>query len=170
MIVLLRVLLAISLAATVVAQYYVDGNQRIVHVSELISDDGSTLASSGEDLVCCIDGNCSCSSLDLALAHLANDVVINITTNSTLSTLIEISNLENIWIIGHNNPTVNCKSVGGMHFINCHHCSIQDIIWDECGSVDTDNHTESVIKLSNSSNITIHGCTSITQQGKLLNC
>ena len=159
MIGLLRVLLAISLAATVVAQYYVDGNQRIVHVSELISDDGSTLASSGEDLMCCIDGNCSCSSLDLALAHLANNVVINITTNMTLSSLIEVSNLKNIWIIGHNNPTVNCKSVGGMHFINCHNCSIQDIIWDECGNTDIVNHTEPGIKLSNSSNITIHGCT-----------
>ena len=96
MISLLRLPLVISLVATVVAQYYADDNQRIVHVSELISDDGSTFPSSGEDLICCIDGNCSCNSLDLALAHLANDVVINITINATLSSLIKVSNLENM--------------------------------------------------------------------------
>ena len=167
MLALLRVLLAIS--ATVVAQY-VDGNQRTVHVSELISDDGSTIASSGNDLICCVDGNCSCNSLDHALDHLTSNVVINITTNATLSSLIEVSNLKNILIIGHNTPIVNCNIVriachnksishGGIHLIACHNCSIQGITWDGCGTPNTDNHTEPGLKLSNSSNVTIHGCT-----------
>lgn len=63
--------------------------ERTVHVSELISDDGN-LTSSKEDLyICCVDVNCSCNSLDYARAHLASDVVINITTNATLSSLIK---------------------------------------------------------------------------------
>ena len=67
--------------------------------------------------------------------------------------------LENILIIGHNNPTVNCDSIGGISFITCHTCSIQFITLDECGTVDIDNRTEPGLKLSNSSNVTIHDCT-----------
>ena len=159
MLALFRVLLASSLATTVIAQF-VDGNQRIIHVSELISDDDDgTINSSGEDLTYCVDGNCSCSSLDHALDHLTSVVVINITTNATLSSLIEVSNLKNILIMGHNNPIVRCKSIGGIHCITCHNCSIQGITWDGCGTANADNHTEPVLKLSNSSNVTIHGCT-----------
>ena len=47
------------------------------------------------------------------------------------TTLINASNLENVSIIGHNNPIVNCKRAGGIHFNFCHNCIIQDITWDE---------------------------------------
>ena len=56
--------------------------------------------------MCCVYGNCSCNSLDHALANLASNVVINITTDAMFTTLINTSNLENVSIIGHNNPTV----------------------------------------------------------------
>ena len=161
MLALLRVLLAISLAvATVVAQY-LDDNRRIIHVSELITEDGSsTFATTGEDLnICCVSGNCTCNSLDHALANLTSNVPINITTDVTLSSHIEISNLQNTLIIGYNNPSVNCKSIGGIHFRVCHNCNIQGITWDGCGTIDIDNRTKPGLKLSNSSNVTIHGCT-----------
>ena len=131
----------------------VEGNQRIVQVSEYISDD---ILPNGEDdnnFTCCVYGNCSCNSLDHALANLTSNVLINITTDVTLSSLIKVSSLANVSIIGHNIPTVNCRNIGGMYFAFCHNCIFQGITWDGCG-----NHNESGLKLTYSSNITILNC------------
>ena len=84
----------------------VDGSQRIVYVSEPISDDEDLYTSGDGDsnLMCCVHENCSCNSLDHALANLVSNVLINITTDVMLSSLIgNASNLENVSIIGHNN-------------------------------------------------------------------
>ena len=144
----------------------VDGNQRIVYVSESISDNEGffTSASSFDDnLMCCVYGNCSCNSLDHALANLTSNVMINITTDVTLSSLISASNLVNVSIIGYNNPTVNCKRAGGTHFNFCHNCIIQDITWDGCGT-----ETEAGIKLSDSSNIAIENCSFQYSKGPVI--
>ena len=103
---------------------------KIVHVSELIT--------SGEDddnsHECCVYGRCSCSSLDHALANLTSSVLINITTNVTLSSIVRASDLDNISLTGHNNPTVNCRSVGGIHLKFCLNRIVQGITWDGCGA------------------------------------
>ena len=150
----------------------VDGNQRIVYVSEptsdhedfftsasgvggLISDDEDLFTSGDGDsnLMCCVYGNCTCISFGLAVASLISNVLINITTDVMLSSLNNALNLENISIIGHNNPTVNCKKTGGVHFNICYNCIIQGITWDGCGT-----ETEPGIKLSESSNLVIKNC------------
>ena len=119
---------------TIVIQY-VDGYQRIVQVSELSSDDEDFFTSGdGDFFTCCVYGNCSCNSLDYALSHLTSNVLINITTDVTLSSLAKVSDLENVSIIGHNNPNVNCRNVGGIQYTFCHNCIIRDIIWDGCGT------------------------------------
>ena len=132
----------------------VDGNQRIVQVSELLSDDEDYIGSSDISLSCCVYGNCSCSSLDHALANLTSNVLINITIDVTFSSLIEASNLQNISIIGHNNPTVNCRNVAGIHFNFCYNCIIQGVTWDGCGV----NKLWPALKWTFSSNITIQAC------------
>ena len=134
---------------------YVDGNQRIVHVSELISDDEDFFTSGEDDnsLICCVYGNCSCSSLDHALANLTSNVLINITTDVTLSSLVTVSDFENVSIIGHNNPTVNCRNVVEIHFAFCNNCIFQCITWDGCG-----NENGAGLMLANSFNITIGNC------------
>ena len=137
----------------------VDGKHRIVQVSELSSD--VDLFGNGEDYIspsCCFYGNCSCNSLDHAPAHLTNNVLINITTDLMLSSLIEVSNLVNVSIIGHNNPTVNCRKFGGINLTFCHNCIIQGIIWDGCGAKTVYAKTKAVLKISYSSNITIQNC------------
>ena len=102
---------------------YSDGNQRIVYVSELISDDEDFFAS-GEDnysQICCVYGNCSCSSLNQALTNLTSNVLINITMNVTLSSLVIVPpDIVNVTIIGHNNPIVNCKDSGRVCFTSYH--------------------------------------------------
>ena len=152
MISLIKTSLLIILA---VQLQYADGNQRIVHVSELISDHEDFFTSGEDDnsLICCVYGNCSCSSLDHALANLTSNVLINITTYVTLSSLVRVSDLENVSIIGHNNPTVNCTIFGGIHFTFCSNCIFQGITWDGCG---TENGAG--LMLTDSSNITINDC------------
>ena len=157
---MLLVTLAIVLVSLVVQ--LVDGSQRIVYVSEPIGED-EDLSTSGDgdsNLMCCVYGNCSCNSLDHALANLASNVLINITTDVMFTTLINASNLENVSIIGHNNPTVYCKRAGGIHFNFCHNCIIQDITWDGCG-----RETEPGIKLRDSSNIVIEKCSFHNSKG-----
>ena len=143
-----RIMLPMILAITVVAQF-VDGNQKIVRVSDSTA--------SGEDDICCVYENCSCNSLDCSLANLTSNVLINITTDVTLSSLVKVSDIENVTIIGHNNPTVNCKNVSGVQFTFCHNCIVQDITWNGCGTVNI-NYTKPVLLLSYSSNVTIQNC------------
>ena len=155
---MLSFILAIILAILVTDN--VDGNQKIVHVSKLTDGEGNG--------TCCVYGNCSCGSLDHALASLTSNVLINITTDVTLSSLVTVSDLENVSIIGHNNPTVNCLVFGGIHLNFCYNCIFQGIAWDECGNKNIDYHTEPGIKLSNSSNITINNCSFQHSKGQTI--
>ena len=160
-VIMLLLLLKITLAVVLILVVQcVDGNQRIVYVSEPFSDDGDTVTNSGDgsSLLCCMHGKCSCQSLDDALDNLTSNVLLNITTDVMLSLLINTSNIENVSMIGHNNPTVNCKGVGGIHFTFCNNCIIQGITWDGCGTVNIDNDTVPGLKLSYFSNITIQNC------------
>ena len=118
----------------------------------LISDNEDFFTDDSNSM-CCVYGNCSCNSLDHALANLASNVLINITTDVMLSLLIKASNLENVSIVGHNNPTVSCTHDGGIHFNLCHNCIIQDITWDGCGT-----KTKAAIKVNDCSNIVIENC------------
>ena len=185
MLLLSRIAPVIVLTVTVVVQC-ASGCQRIIHISEHFSDDEDFYSSgnkkdliigSGEtndlyfddeddgiNLLCCVQGNCSCYSFDQALAHLTSNVLLNITTDVTLTSVINISNLANVSIIGHNNPTVNCRGVGGTHFTSCHNCIIQGIIWDGCG---TDNDKPG-LKLTNSSSITIQNCSFQLSRGQVV--
>ena len=120
---------------------YIHGYQRIVQVSSN----------------CCLYRNCSCHSFDHALAHLTSNVLLNITTDVTLTSLAYVSNLWNISIIGHNNPTVNCKGAGGIHLFFCINCIIQGITWDECGFNNYYNN-EPALQLTFAYNTTIQNC------------
>ena len=121
---------------------YVDGNQRIVHVNENYT--------SGEDVTCCVYGNCSCNSLDHALANITSNVLINITTDVTLSSIINVSDIEDVTIVGHNDPTVYCTNAS-IQLTSCHNCIIQGITWDGCGTDEIINFTGPALNLSNSS-------------------
>ena len=154
-----RIALAIFLA--VVGQC-VDGNQRIIQVSEELftrDDDFYSSGDSGEGgLKCCMYENCSCNSLDDALDNLTSNVLINITTDVMLSFIATVYHVENVSIIGHNNPTVHCRSNGSIHFTYCNNCVIQDITWDGCGTKSIDAATEPGIKFTYSSDVTIQNC------------
>ena len=156
---------------------YNEGFHRAIVVAEsdvisgelFIDDEGETITtkamSSGSTLntfgnSCCTYGNCSCQSLYSALANLTSNVLINITTDVELSSIIQRVNLANVTITGYNNPTVNCNNSGGLHFISCSNCTIEGITWKRCGSrnISDDGNAYPVLQLINSSNITIQNC------------
>ena len=155
--------------------HYTEGFETVILVAELdnmyFDDDKDNVVGSGSTSVmfsdlCCVHGNCSCSSLYSALAILTSNIMINITTDVELSSSIPIVNLSNIMITGHghNYPTVHCNNSGGLHFISCNNCTIEGIIWEGCGAKsdisDDDNsvYPLPVLQFNNSSNITIQNC------------
>ena len=91
--------LVVNVLATVIQ--YADGNQRIVQVSELFSDDEFSASYDGDYLfTCCVYGNCSCNSFEYAMTHLTSNVLINITTDVIVSSPIKLTYVENVSIIG----------------------------------------------------------------------
>ena len=54
------------------------------------------------------------------LMHGSSNVMINITTNITLSSPVHLLNINNITIIGHNNPTVKLNNTGALYFTLSH--------------------------------------------------
>ena len=106
--------------------------------------------------------NYSDCSFHYELANLRSNHLINIGTDVTLLSIISLVGLENISIIGHDNPTVNCDNAGGIYFDNCHNCRVIGITWEKCGK----NDSIPVIEIYNSSNIIIENCSfqhSVTQ-------
>ena len=74
-----------------------------------------------------------------------------------LSSVALLYNLQNILIIGQNNPTITCSdNGGGLHLASCHNCTIDGITWDGCG---TKFNSSLVLKIENSSSIVIQSCT-----------
>ena len=96
------------------------------------------------------------------IANLRSNDLINITADVMLLSIVPLVGIENISIIGHGNPTVNCDNAGGIYFDNCHNCTIIGITWEKCGK----NNSIPAIKIYNSSNIIIQNCSfqhSVTQ-------
>ena len=96
-------------------------------------------SSSGQSILMniCNDvySNYSDCSFHHELVGLTSNGMINITTDVILLSIVLISGLENIAIIGHDNNAVNCDNAGGLHFDHCHNCTIIGIAWEKCGNI-----------------------------------
>ena len=161
----------VALLLTLFIQY-IEGFERVIEISESndhdeLSSDGIVTSaigsSSGSHILensCCIYGNCTCPSLYNALVNLNSNVLINITTDVELSSIIPLVDLTNITITGHNNPTVNCNDFGGLHFISCYNCTIEGIIWEGCGArkISNDGNVYPALQLFNSTDMTLKNC------------
>ena len=163
---LLKVLLVVLLAGQCVG-----GSERTLYVSEVITNfcDMKDMmpAVSANNNSFCENGSCY-DSFDHALANVKNNDVINITTNSILSFHNILTGLENVSIIGYNNPTVYCYNtsviIGALQFNSCTNCLIRGITWSGCGGI----IDYPVLEFYNSSNITIEGCIFRRSQGQVI--
>ena len=90
------------------------------------------------------------------LAILTSNSQINIIASAMLLSFISLQDLENVAIIGYDNPTINCNNSGGLYFENCHNCTIAGITWEKCGNK---SGSKPVIEMHNSSDIIIQSCT-----------
>ena len=62
-------------------------------------------------------------------------------------------NINNITIIGHNNPTVKINNTGALYFTLSHNIRIQEIEWERCGT--SSLHSNPFLKMYNCSGINI---------------
>ena len=128
---------------------------------ELTND--NTISGGKSDHICCVHVIFHCSSLDDPVENLVNNVLLNITSDVKLSSFTTASNLVNVPIVGYNNPTVKCKSGGGVHLVSCHNCIIQGIVWNGCGIP-----SKPAIRLSTCSNTIIEKCSFKSSKGQVL--
>ena len=129
------------------------------------SGDGSVGSGNGQSILT-IDCGLFTNFSDCALDHqLTSNALINITADVMLLSIVSLVGLENVSIIGHDNPTVNCDNGGGIYFDNCHNCTIIGITWKKCGNK-TDN--KPAIELYNSSNIIIQNCSFLLSQTQVI--
>ena len=87
------------------------------------------------NLDCCKDGLCPCSSFHQAFLHMENNTIIYITSqavslhNSTYS-----KSLYNVTITSYNGATVMCNNSGVVFCLYCNNITIEKITWDQCGN------------------------------------
>ena len=109
---------------------------------------------------CCVSGNCTFHSIDDILNNISSNNTIVCITNDMLSSNVTLEGLENIMIIGHRNPVVQCNDVA-VKFISCKNVTIEGIQWEGCGSKDYPG-----IEFYNSSNVSFERCSFHNSKGK----
>lgn len=156
------------------AGHCVDGNGTTLHVSEFITNycHNQSLVSRNKTNTgnSCAEQSCY-DSFDQALANVQSNETINVTTDSTLSFHNILIGLQNIQIIGYNNPTVHCYNtsiiIGALQFESCTNCLIRGITWSGCGGVVQGNNYP-VLEFDDSSNVTIEKCTFKRSKGQAI--
>jgi len=119
-----------------------------------VSSNLSTRESGENASLCCATASCTCNSLLPTLVSLTDNTVINITTDVVLTSIVPIEGVENITILGYNNPTVYCRGNGALRFTSSNNVTVEGIVWEECGS-----NNSPTLGFYNSSKLTIRRCT-----------
>ena len=116
------------------------------------------------DSNCCVEGNCTCSSLFIALSNIDNSTIINITSQS-----VELHNytvigsyhhgpyINNITVTG-NKTIIKCNNTGSVTFTITANVTIHGITWDQCGNPN-DPHVDGGIYFDDVTDLTIDNCT-----------
>jgi len=128
-----------------------------------------TIGYDDDDLECMnsMENNCTLYSFDEAIGYFSNNLIINITLpNVTLLSQVSLTNLENITIIGHNFPEVNCNYTGALMCKNCSNVTIKNIKWTRCGffNISKTHYLTPIsgLHFDNCRNLTIQCCKFVT--------
>ena len=108
---------------------------------------------------CCVNGECTCSSLSTALLNIDNNTIINITSESVAlnnTTTMGSGKLTNITITG-SNVTIMCNNSGSVYCESCDDVMIEGITWDRCG--DPNGTSIAGVTFNGTSNISLVNCT-----------
>ena len=144
--------------ATIGATTYLNGNSKIItkgnstvkfdnilarwcsntclpYTDAVTIDSNGIVWCSNQETFVCLSINCYCKNLENLFSDVKKNTVIDIKDKvMKLSSVINLGQVDNISIIGHNNLTVLCVN-GGRLFINCSNCHyiIEGITWIGCG-------------------------------------
>ena len=109
---------------------------------------------------CCVNGECTCSSLSTALLNIDNNnTIISITSESVAlnnTTTMGSGKLTNITITG-SNVTIMCNNSGSVYCESCDDVIIEGITWDRCG--DPNGTNIAGVTFNGTSNISLVNCT-----------
>ena len=120
-----------------------------------------TINSNGSNATdCCVNGTCLCSHLSSTVYHLQSNMVINITSNTTLynNVYIKSRRLNNVTIIG-NNATIMCNNTGSIYCESCRNIVFKGITWHQCGTNFSNETSIPALHFKIVSNVMIHSCT-----------
>lgn len=127
---------------------YYSGYSNVIYVN----------ANGNNTTACCVEGNCSCSSLAKALQNIRKDNTVIIISSSriVLFASANISGRTSIGIMGNNNTVVDCNDTGvGVFLLYCKDIYISGITWNQCG----ESKSLSAISIMDSFNVAINNCT-----------
>ena len=97
----------------------------------------------------CQSRNCQCKNLEDVTANITNNSLITLSDKVRLFSAFNLSNFQNISIIGQNNLTVICVNGGGLQVEFCNNLTIQDMTWIGC---------KTALKIYNSKDVIIKKC------------
>ena len=135
---------------------------RVINTSDAsICASNETGSAYNQDMLqSCISGSYPCYCFADLLVNVSSNATICVTTDMVLSSVMELTYLKNIAIIGYNNPTVQCGYSGGLHFASCHDVVIAGIIWNECGkNANVSIASRTGLYIHNSSSVSFQNCT-----------
>jgi len=128
--------------------------ERDINGEYVVSGCGSE--SDQDDFLCCAVGNQSFYSIDDALKSVTDNIIITIQFDVVLSSKIVLEGIENITLVGDNNPTIDCKRSGAVKFAFCNKVTVNNITWKSCGLRSTSIYPG--IEFYKSSNIAFKHC------------
>ena len=140
-----------------------------------VTSEAHTLVNAGRHsdqyvLPCCLIlvHNQSFDSIDDSLSNATSNSIVNIRSDVVLSSCVLLEGLENVTIIGHGSPAVNCNGTGAIKFVSCKNVTVADVNWEKCGS--SIDETYPGIEFYNSSNVVIQNCSfhNLTGQAVLM--
>ena len=96
----------------------------------------------------------------LNINDIPSNTVVTIIENMILPSIIRLTKLVNISLIGYDS-SIHCKNNGGLEFTSCSNIAITGITWTEFinNKVNVSYSNTGRIKFYESSNIKIHNCT-----------
>ena len=117
------------------------------------ADTKDNLSGSGNDEDDCNSGNYTFYSFTEVPNSIYCNIIINVSTDISLSSNIHFKDINNIIIIGQGDSTVNCNSIGSVKFVSCNNVSVEGLTGKGVVSVNNPG-----MRFHNTSNIAIQSC------------
>ena len=117
--------------------------------ADVIIDRTGIVWCSDQTAFACTGKNCYCRDIGNIISNAKNYASLDnvtISDKAVLSSTIKLEFLQNIIIMGLNNPTVFCVDGGRLHIESCNNLTIEGISWIGCGELTINDSRDAIIK------------------------